>query len=264
MIDSHCHLDCDAFDGDRDAVLARAAAAGVEEIVIPAVDERSWDPIVALALRRDVPRCHAALGIHPVALPAMPAAEDDAVLSRLRARVARESVVAVGECGLDTTIDLDRASLERQQAVLREQIAIARIRKLPLILHARGPAAYASLLALLKSEPAGWSGVLHSYGGGAELLRQFLTLPLLFGFAGPATYANARKVRAAIALVPSERLLAETDAPDQAPEPRRPGRSEPAYLADVVRGLAAARSDAAEAIRATTALNARTLFQLRA
>jgi TatD DNase family protein len=127
MIDSHCHLDCDAFDSDREAVLQRAATAGVQEIVVPAVDERSWDPIVALARRDANPRCFAGLGVHPVALPAMDVADDVAVLSRLRARIEHEPVAAIGECGLDTTIDLDRAPLTRQEMFLRAQMEMARV-----------------------------------------------------------------------------------------------------------------------------------------
>jgi TatD DNase family protein len=260
MIDSHCHLDVDAFAADREATLARALDAGVEEIVIPAVDERSWLPILALAWRQGRPRCRAALGIHPVALPDMDPGDDVGVLSRLLSRAGHERIVAVGECGLDTTIDLNRAPLSRQEQVLRAQLEIARTLKLPLILHARGPGAYPGILSLLRAEPPGWSGVLHSYGGGAELLRDFLRLPLWFGFAGPATYPNARRIRAAIQSVPADRLLAETDAPDQAPEPHRPGRSEPAYVADVIRGLASARGVSAAEIEEITTRNARQLF----
>jgi TatD DNase family protein len=260
MFDSHCHLDCDAFDGDRAAVLIRAQAAGVTEILIPAVDERSWQPILELARTAGNPRCHAALGIHPVALPAMAPDDDDAVLQRLEQIVGAEKPSAIGECGLDTTINLEAADLARQERVLAGHFRIAVAAGLPLVLHARGPGSYERLLTFLRAMPGGWRGVLHSYGGGAELLKKYLELPLHFGFAGPATYPNARRVRASIAAVPIERLLGETDAPDQTPEPHRPGRSEPAYCVEIVRALASIKGKTEAEMEEWTSRNARKLF----
>ncbi len=257
MIDSHCHLDCDLFDGDRAAVLERAAARGVTDIVVPAVGEASWEPILRLRAVA-APRCHVALGLHPVSLPET--RDDEGALRRLEGRL--DEVVAVGECGLDETIDLTAAPWERQESVLRRQLALARARQLPVILHARGREAYRRLAELLRSDGLPSGGVLHSYGGGALLVPELLSLPLAFGFAGPATYPNARKVRAAIMAVPKDRLLAETDAPDQTPEPYRPGRSEPAYVHEVVAGLAAAHELPHAAMAALTTGNARRWLRL--
>lgn len=263
MIDSHCHLDVGAFDADRDAVLARARGVGVTDLVVPAVDPPSWQAIRELCARTALPRCHVAIGVHPVALPLLAPAGDAAMLAAFAAEARRPGTVAVGECGLDTTVDLQKAPLVRQEWMLRVQLDVARTLDLPVILHARGPGSYALLLAFLKAEqlPAA-GGVVHSYGGGVDLLKGFLALPLSFGFAGPATYPGARKVRASIAAVPDERLLAETDAPDQTPEPHRPGRSEPAYVACVVAGLAAARGATPEHVAAVTGENARRLFRI--
>ncbi len=263
MIDSHCHLDCDAFDQDRPPALARAARRGVQHIIVPAVGEATWEPILALASAISPTRCHAALGIHPIVIPGLDPADDAGLMERLRARVSQSRPVAIGECGLDTTIDLTRAPFERQQAVLRAQVAIARDVDLPVILHARGPGCYAALLDLLESEPLPKAGgVIHSYGGGVDLVRRFAALPLMFGFAGPATYPNARKIRASIAAVPEDRLLAETDAPDQTPVPYRPGRSEPAYVPEIIAAIASARGASASQIEALTTANARRLFGL--
>jgi len=173
--------------------------------------------------------------------------------------------VAIGECGLDDTIDMARAPYPRQEALLRGQFAIAARHGLPLILHARGRGAYARLVEFLDTcalPPA--SAVLHSYGGGIDLLKRFSEHRLYFGFAGPATYPNARKVRTSLLAVAEDRLLAETDAPDQTPEPHRPGRSEPSYLGAIIAAMAAARGkDVAELNQLTTA-NARRLFGLPA
>jgi TatD DNase family protein len=152
--------------------------------------------------------------------------------------------------------------LDRQRRLLSAQLVLASALDLPVILHARGPGAYSLLSEHLKNEQSTFRGVLHSYGGGAEMLKPFLRWPLCFGFAGPATYRNAPKVAAAIAAVPEERLLAETDAPDQTPEPHRPGRSEPAYVVEVIAGIAAARGASPEQVAQVTTENARRLFRL--
>lgn len=263
MIDTHCHLDVSLFDADRDAVLTRAAAAGVEAIVVPAVDEASWTAIAALSQASSTPHVHAALGLHPVALPALPPGDDTRLIDALRTHVEQLRPVAIGECGLDTTVDLTLAPLERQEKVLAAQLELACRADLPVVLHARGPDCFARLLAFLRTQKLPKrGGVLHSYGGGHELLKQFLALPLMFGFAGPATYKRATKVRKSIVAVPADRLLAETDAPDQCPEPHRPGRSEPAYVADVIEGIAAARGETVDAIARLTTANARRLFAL--
>lgn len=263
MIDTHCHLDVDRFDSDRDGVIERAAARGVEDIVIPAVDEASWSVIADLCARVRKPRCHATIGIHPLAIPEMDADDDEAMLSRMRDAVRAARVVAIGECGLDDTIDMERAPYERQERLLAGHFAIADEFGLPVILHARARGAYDRLLAFLRKNPLPKAGgVLHSYGGSIDLLKHFAELDLYFGFAGPATYPNARKVRASLAGVRANRLLAETDAPDQTPEPHRPGRSEPAYVADVIVGMAAARGLSVEECTALTNENAQRLFKL--
>src|SRR5262249_34882725 len=103
-------------------------------------------------------------------------------------------------------------------------------------------------------------GVMHSYSGGAELVGVYRELGFAFSFAGPVTYANARRPIEAARVIPAELLLVETDAPDQAPEPHRGGRSEPAFLGDVIAGLADARGVDVQAIAALTAANARRIF----
>ncbi|HSI03193.1 MAG TPA: TatD family hydrolase [Myxococcota bacterium] len=263
MIDSHCHLDVDRFDDDRPAVIERAADAGVHDIVVPAVDEASWDVIADLASKTTALRVHATAGVHPLVVPALDAADDDSLLARLDTRAARGGIVAIGECGLDDTIDMTRAPYARQEALLRGHFAIAARHHLPLVLHARGRGAYVQLAAFLDTCAVPSAGaVLHSYGGGIDLLKRFREHQLYFGFAGPATYPNARKVRASIVDVDDAHLLAETDAPDQTPEPHRPGRSEPAYVAEIIAAMAKARRKDIAELSASTTANARRLFRL--
>lgn len=263
MIDTHCHLDSALFADDRNAALARAHAVGVTDIVVPAVDVASWARVRRLRAECSRPRVHAALGIHPVALVDAEATSDAESLAALAAVLDEGNAIAVGECGLDATIDLERAPWERQEDVFVAQLGLAKRLALPIILHARGFEAYTRLCELLERHGLGQRpGILHSYGGGVDLAARFGALPLYFGFAGPATYRNNRKVRASMRALPLARLLAETDAPDQCPEPHRPGRSEPAYVAEVIAGMAAACELSVAEMRTITTHNARTVFGL--
>jgi TatD DNase family protein len=257
MIDTHCHLDASRFDEDRPAVLTRAWAAGLQGIVIPAVGPENWEPL--LALPRDEPRLQVGLGIHPQMLPHLPPEQDEAHLERLDALLARGGAVAVGECGLDGPSTAG-APLERQVAVLRRHLALARKHGLPVLLHCHR--AHPALVELLRAEALPEAGVLlHSYSGGVELARFYLQKGCHFSFAGPVTGAEARKPLDALRAPPLERLMAETDAPDQAPTPHRGQRSEPGYLPHILEGMARARGEPVEELVQRTSENARRLFR---
>ena len=252
LIDTHCHLDVAAFDGDRDAVVARAAAAGVTGIVVPAIRPRTWDALRALARRYAGDGVRAAFGVHPQIVPEL---DGDELAGDLTARLveAARDACAIGECGLDG----GTPAHELQEQIFRAHIRAARATGKPLVIHVLR--AHDAAPRILRGEgPV--AGVLHSYSGGPELVPVYRDLGLAFSFAGPVTYGNARRPIAAARAVPAELLLAETDAPDQAPEPHRGGRSEPAFVAAVVGGLAAARGASAAEIAALTTANARRMF----
>jgi len=261
VIDSHCHLDAAAFDRDRDEVLARARAAGVAGVLVPAVRPRTWAALGALAAR--TPGVAIALGVHPQCVPELDGAERgrcrDLEATLCEAAAAEPACVAIGECGLDgATADPDE-----QERIFRAHVRAARALGLPLVVHV--VRAHDRAPRILRDERAGdVGGVLHSYSGGRDLVGVYRDLGLAFSFAGPVTYPGARRPTDAARAVPDDLLLAETDAPDQAPAPHRGGRSEPAFVADVVRGLAAARGALPAAIAALTATNARRLFRARA
>ncbi|SEK42403.1 TatD DNase family protein [Stigmatella aurantiaca] len=257
MIDTHCHLDASRFEPDRSEVLTRAWAAGLQGIVIPAVGPDTWEPL--LELPRQEPRIQVGLGIHPQLLPELPAHQDAEHLERLDALLARGGAVAVGECGLDGP-SLPGAPMERQLAVLRGHMALARKHGLPVLMHCHR--AHPALIAFLKEEPFPEAGVLmHSYSGGAELARFYIQKGCHFSFAGPVTWAEARKPLDALRVIPPERLVAETDSPDQAPTPHRGQRSEPGYLPRIIEGMARVLGEPAEVLAERTALNARKLFR---
>lgn len=256
MIDSHCHLDLDVFADDRAAVLARAAAAGVTAVVVPAIRPATWADLTALA-PADGPAWTIALGVHPQVVPELSAAER-ALTFELAAAIAAArtpATVAIGECGLDgATGDHDE-----QERIFRAHLGAARELGLPVIVHVLR--AHDAAPRILREERVGEvGGVLHSYSGPAELVPVYAGLGLSFSFAGPVSWERAKKPAAAAAAVPRDRLLAETDAPDQAPAPHRGGRSEPAMVAAVVAGLARARGEDPAEVAALISANAVRLF----
>jgi TatD DNase family protein len=259
VIDSHCHLDAPAFDADRADVLARARAVGVTDLVVPGVAPAGWRPL--LELSASGPGIHAALGIHPKALPELDPASDDRHLADLEALLARGGAVAVGECGLDGPAAAEGAPLDRQLAVLQGHLDIARRLGLPVILHSLR--AGDALRTALERDGVPGGGVLHSFSGSAEQVAPLAALGLHFSFAGPVTYESARKPLAAARAVAPGRLLVETDAPDQTPRPHRGARNEPAHLPLVIAAVASAIGTTPGELDALTAANARRLFRLR-
>ena len=144
--------------------------------------------------------------------------------------------MAIGECGLDG----GTAEPELQEQILRAHIRAAHLARLPLVVHVLR--AHHAAPRILAEERAGEVGaVLHSYSGGVDLVPVYAGLDMHFSFAGPVTYARARRPLEAARAVAADRLLVETDAPDQTPEPHRGRRCEPAFVTHVVEALAAAR-----------------------
>ncbi len=251
--DSHAHLEMAAFDADREAVFARAAAAGVTRFVVPAYSLEASARAVALAEARD--RVWASVGIHPHgAVGCTPEA-----LEALEALARHPRVVAIGETGLD--FHRNRAPRQAQEAALRAHVALARRLGLPLIIHCRD--AYPECLAILREEGAAEvGGVLHCFTGNAATASAACRLNFYCSIAGPITYPGANGLRAAIRAIPADRLLLETDAPYLTPAPHRRSRNEPAHLPLTAAAVAAARSVPIEEIAALTAANACRLFHL--
>lgn len=262
MIDTHCHLDRPEFDADRDAVLVRARAAGVSDLVVPAIGPDGWDRLRAWASA--TAGVHFALGIHPQLLPELDPRGDDRRLADLDAALARGGAVGVGECGLDgpsaeAGAGPFPAGLDRQLAVLQGHLALARKHALPVLLHCLR--AHPALLPLLEQEPLPRGGLLHSYSGGAADVARYAAAGMGFSFAGPLTYERARRPLEAARGVPRDRLFLETDAPDQTPRPHR-GRNEPGYLPCTAAAMAAALGVGLDEVDALTSANARAFFRL--
>ena len=237
-------------------MLDRAWAAGVQGILVPAIGPDSWDALLELP-RRDR-RLQVALGIHPQLLPELPEPEDTPALERLDALLGGGGAVAVGECGLDGP-SAARAPMERQLRVLDAHARLARKHRLPLLIHCQK--AHPVLEEWLGRTSLPDAGViLHSYSGGPARVESYVRRGCHLSFAGPVSWPEARKPVEALRLTPRDRLLVETDAPDQAPAPHRGGRNEPAFLTRVVEATAAALGETVEVTGALVAENARRLF----
>ena len=253
LVDSHSHFDAREFDPDRGAAHARALAAGVVAQVVPAVDAAGWPKLKTVC--EELPGLHPAYGLHPMYLDA----HRPIHLEELAGWIARESPVAVGECGLDYFVDgLDH---EAQQVYFDGQLRLARDFDLPVIVHARR--AVDAVIASIR-KIGGLRGVVHSFSGSAEQAAQLHRLDFLLGIGGPVTFERANRLRGIVATMPIEQLLLETDAPDQPDSAHRGERNEPAHLPNVLQVVADLRGmPAAELAMATTA-NAERLFNLAA
>ena len=236
-IDTHCHLDADAFDADRDDVLARARDGGVSMMVIPAVEVAGFARVAALARRH---RFAYALGIHPLYTPQ--AAEDD--IGRLRAalQAARDDprLVAIGEIGLDYAVEgLDR---ERQEWFYAQQLKLAREFRLPVILHVRR-SADGLLKYLNRHEVVG--GIAHAFNGSEDQALRLIARGLKLGYGGAMTYDGSLRIRQLASTLPDDAWVLETDAPDIPPQWRRKEgasvRNEPGDLPAMGRVMAQLR-----------------------
>jgi TatD DNase family protein len=253
MFDSHCHLDAEEYDHDRAGVLQRAFAAGVSGIMVPGYCPAEWPRLLELDAR-----CVTGVGLHPLYVHELSAEARGEALRALPRWLRDTHAKAVGECGLDLPVSKrGGADLALQSEVVRAHLALARELKLPIILHC--VRAHARMLALLR-EFGPTPGVMHAYGGPAELVREYMQLGMSFSFGGILTHDNAKKPRQALLAVPRDRLLVETDGPSQVPHGVQRARSEPADIARVLATMARLRGEPeAELARATEA-NARALF----
>lgn len=253
LFDSHCHLDHPLLAGRLPALLAEAGEAGVAGLLVPGVHPDCWPRIAALA--RSYPLIFPAFGLHPRHAELVTPER----LSQLR-RLA-PFAVAIGEIGLDyTSAAVDR---EQQRLAFRAQLRLAAQAGLPVLIHCRR--AFGDLLPLLEEEAVGrFGGVMHAFSGSPETAAQCLRLGLHISLAGPVTWENARRPGLVAAMVPLERLLLETDAPDLAPAPHRGRVNLPAYLPAIAHRVAELRGMPVAELAAATCGNARRLFRLAA
>ena len=268
LIDSHAHLDSPRYIGDREAMLRRAAEAGVGAVLAIGIGEGPAEMHQALEIccefngKAGMPRLYASAGIYPHNTPEA----DDQALAKLDSLLAQAEVIACGEIGLDYYHE--GAAHPVQKEGLISQLLIAAARKKPILIHCRpkdgSTDAWDDLFEVLEEHwsPAGLGGVMHCFGGGWEQARRSLDLGFLISFAGNLTYPKAQPLREVAARVPIDCVLVETDAPWLAPNTLRGKRNEPAYVTQTAQTLAELHLVSPEEIAATTTKNFSRLFNL--
>jgi TatD DNase family protein len=249
LVDSHCHLDFSDFAAERDAVVARARAAGVETMLTIGTRLDQFEGVQAIAEAYDGVWC--SVGAHPHE------AADHATLlaAQLLTLASRPKVIGIGETGLDFHYDLSPRDV--QERVFRAHIAASRASGLPLIIHARE--ADREIARILREERPP-PGVLHCFSSGRALAEAALDLGFYISISGIVTFRNADELRAIVRDVPIDRLLIETDAPYLAPVPYRGKRNEPAFVAATAAAVAQLKNVDAEQLAAATRDNFFRLF----
>jgi TatD DNase family protein len=256
LIDSHAHIDAPQFAEDREAMLGRARVAGVSALLAIGTGPGPEKLDAALPLAEAHDWIYTTVGIHPHEAREVTEAHLDEL-----ARLAKHpKVIAWGEIGLDYFYD--HSPRDVQERVFRDQMALAREARLPIIIHCRD--AWADCLKLLEEvwRPAGLGGILHCFTSTLEDARRGLDMGFLISFAGNSTYPKTQNLRDVAKALPLETILIETDSPYLAPQAYRGKRNEPAYLAEVARTLASVRDLPAEEFAARTAGNFRRFFDL--
>ncbi|TWH46844.1 TatD family hydrolase [Sporomusa sp. KB1] len=252
LFDSHAHIDDNRFDEDRAAVIARAQEAGLVGILNAGACMES--SARSIALSEEHAFIYAAVGIHPH--DAKEARDSD--YEQLADWTRKPKVVSIGEIGLDYYYDLSPREL--QQQVFIRQLDVARQCNKPVIIHDRD--AHGDLMAIIKKEAKGLTGVLHCYSGSLEMAREVIKLGFYISFAGPVTFAKDGKLKEVAANVPLERLLVETDCPYLTPKPFRGRRNEPAYVKFTAEEVACVRNMEFAALAEAATINTKRLFDI--
>jgi TatD DNase family protein len=267
MIDSHAHLDSPRYDEDRDALLERAFAAGVRQILSIGIGEGPDTMHRALEISREyadrpaVPKIWASAGVHPHEARLA----DNSAYAKLDSLLQEPEVLACGEIGLDYYYD--HSPRDIQKAVFSRQMAIAAGRKKPIIIHCRPSGdssdAWDDTLAMLRTEwsQTGLGGILHCFTGEARHADEAMNLGFLISFAGNVTFPKAQPIRDVAAAIPLDRMLIETDAPFLAPIPNRGKRNEPAWVREVAVKIAEVRGIEPAEVAARTTENFRAFFR---
>lgn len=267
LIDSHCHLDFPVLSGDHQALLRAAEDEGICDILVPGVCPDQWPALqVLLALSNrhsGLARVHAAAGLHPWWVESYRQSQGgkqcggsvQGLVGQLRATLQQNTFCALGECGLDGTIELP---LAQQLPFFEAQLALAADMSLPLIVHAHG--AHNEVQRCLKAQRGLCGGVIHGFSGSPELAQSYWGMGFALGVGGTITYERAKKTRRAVAQLPWDALLLETDAPDMPLSGHQGEPNSPLRLPDVAEALAQLRGVSVSQVATATTNNARRIF----
>ncbi len=258
LADTHCHLDFNAFDADRETVISRAWEKGLKWILNPGIDLETSQKAVEIAA--SIPGVYAAVGVHPNDALSW----DSSTMVQLEELIRHPKVVAIGEIGLD--FYRDRTPRDVQKRVFRMQLELAASAHLPVIIHSRQ--AIDDVVSILEEWEKGFEnvpegrpvGVFHSFEGSLENARDAIRLNCLIGVGGPVTFRNARQKQEIVKSLPLENIILETDAPFLTPHPHRGERNEPAYIPLIAEAIASLHSQPVAPVAEATSLNAARLF----
>lgn len=250
ILDSHAHYDSEAFDADRKKLLGTLKNQGVVGVVNCGSDMAS--SLKSLELADEFDFIYAACGIHPHEAETC----KQGYLPVLKKICLEEKCVAVGEIGLDYHYDFSPREIQKQ--VFEQQLVLAKELDLPVIVHDRE--AHEDTFELLKRYKP--KGVVHCFSGSAEMAKEIVKLGMYIGLGGAVTFKNARKPREVAAVVPSDRLLIETDCPYMTPVPHRGKRCDSTYIPFTAEVIAEVRGTTAQEILDLTRVNANSLFGL--
>ena len=267
LTDTHCHLDYNRFDSDREAVIARALESGLIRILVPGLQHTSSQEAVRLAETNS--SVYAAVGFHPTHLEEF----TERTFQEVKQLARHPKVVAIGEIGIDYYWVKENEKRALQREVLLDQLQLANELGKPVVVHMReendawfGEASQDLLGILrewqqgLKAPLAGRPGVLHSFNGNLATAQDALANNFFIGVTGPVTYKNAGEKRAIIKQLPLDKILIETDAPFLAPVPNRGKRNEPAFVHHIADKIAEIHSRSPAEIASITTANAERLF----
>lgn len=253
MIDSHAHYDDEAFEEDRDELLSSVFESGIRKVINVAASMKSCETTLALAEKYE--HIYAVLGVHPSETADL--TQSDMEWVKEKSRLSK--VVAIGEIGLDYYWDTpDR---EIQKKWFRRQLMLAKETNLPVVIHSRDAAADTiSVMKEFKEDKI--PGVIHCYSYTKESAREFLDMGYSFGIGGVLTFKNAKKLKEAVAYIPMDRILLETDCPYLSPEPNRGKRNSSLNIPYVVQVMAQIKGITEEEVIRITSENTEKLFHI--
>ena len=253
FFDTHCHLDFDAFDLDRDDVINRSRQHKVEHILVPAVTKQLWHKTISLC--KNTPRCYLALGLHPLFIDQ----HQPHHLNELDELVEKHQPTAIGEIGLDFYHKPQSSEKEKQRLFFTKQLIIANQRNLPVIIHNRK--AHDVCIDILKEQNLP-GGIIHAFNGSIQQANNYIKLGYKLGFGGMLTFERSNKLRQLAEQLPIESIVLETDAPDMTVAQHSGQRNSPEYIPFIAKSLAEIKQMSVEKIAIETTLNAKSVFNL--
>ena len=259
LIDTHCHLEMDAFDQDREEVIQRARDAGIEAMITIGSDLEG--NIGGLELSGKYDFIYSSVGFHPHDAKDFTGEIFDKIkewaINSGKGQVVRSKVVAIGEIGLD--YHYDNSPREIQREVFMKQLIFAKEINLPVVIHSRE--AKKDTLDIVR-ESGVRKGVFHCFSGDMDMAEKAMGMGFYISIAGPVTFKNTKKLKEVAEAIPDDYLLIETDAPYLTPEPLRGKRNEPSYIIHTAKAVAELRGITPEDISRVTTLNAKRLFRI--